>query len=206
MASLRRKLSLPDPVADTDPAPSPSPAPATPSPFLREQLDALTHAERQAAEAHRQQAIAAEAEHRRATWLNQSRQAQENFGSLGALHKQAIDSGLADTSPDYFRFLDGELDRLQVRQHPTEVVQEMRERVTQDLPQERPQPVPSPNRIVSAPPSRDVPSGYNSPSRIRLSAEQIEVAKRAGISETEYAKQLLKLREMQASGEYSERR
>lgn len=208
MASLRKKLALPadHPVA-VEPPSAPSPAPVEPSPFLRQQLENLTHAERQAAEAHRQQAIAAEAEQRRALWLNQNRQAQDNFASLGDLHQQAIDSGLTDTSPDYFRFLDQELAALQARQHrPEHLVEEMQTRVQHRQP-EPVQPVPTASaRYVSAPPSRDIPSGYNSPSRIRLTQEQIEVAKRAGISETEYAKQLLKLREMQASGEYSERR
>jgi phage I-like protein len=207
MASLRRK-SAPDVVTTASAPVAGQPSPVTPQPdhaatnALTAQLESLRHAETLQQQQQQQAALVAAAEQRRQSWLASSRTAQENFSALPEIHRQV------DTTKDYFRFMDHELDRLQSRQHPTEVVQEMRTRVAQDHQQERPQPVPPPSRpLVSAPVSRE-PSAYggNSPTRIRLSAEQIEVAKRAGITEAEYAKQLMKLNEMKANGEYSERR
>ncbi len=62
--------------------------------------------------------------------------------------------------------------------------------------------------IMSAPVSREAPSGggQRSSRTIRLTAEQREAAKLAGISEVEYAKQLQKLNELKGEGNYSERR
>ena len=62
--------------------------------------------------------------------------------------------------------------------------------------------------IVSAPVSREPPSTTTSQRGgvIRLTAAQREMAKVAGISETEYAKQLQKLNSMKDQGMYGERR
>ena len=65
-------------------------------------------------------------------------------------------------------------------------------------PKPPPEPSPEPERaaIYSAPVSREVPSGgYRepSPASIRLTIEQREVARLAGISEVEYARQFAKL-------------
>jgi len=77
----------------------------------------------------------------------------------------------------------------------------------------QPEPPPAPRRppgkaaIVSAPVSRDAsPGNYqsefeDSPRSVRLSPDQIEAAKIAGVTPREYAKQLLRMRRMQASGE-----
>lgn len=58
--------------------------------------------------------------------------------------------------------------------------------------------------IVSAPVTREAPSsgGARSVSQVRLTAAQRESAKLAGITEAEYAKQLLKLNEAKANGSY----
>jgi hypothetical protein len=60
--------------------------------------------------------------------------------------------------------------------------------------------------IVSAPVSRETPGtrayeAENDPSKVRLRPDQREAAAIAGVSETEYAKQLLRMKKMQASGE-----
>jgi phage I-like protein len=62
--------------------------------------------------------------------------------------------------------------------------------------------------MVSAPVSRESygSGGGGSPGRVKLTQQQAEMARLAGISEAEYAKQLRKLNEMKASGDYSERR
>ena len=62
--------------------------------------------------------------------------------------------------------------------------------------------------MVSAPVSREAPSanGSRQSANIRLTASQREAAKMAGISETEYAKQLQKLQKEKSDGNYGERR
>lgn len=62
--------------------------------------------------------------------------------------------------------------------------------------------------IVSAPVSREVPSasGARTSGKITLTAEQREAARLSGITEAEYARQLAKLNQMKANGEYGERR
>ena len=219
MASLRRKPPAPDiaaesadPVADTidiDPAPSPAPdvrtnaGPATmPTSALQEQLRALRESEA-LAQQYQHQAVA---EQRRQNWFNGNQLAQQNVDALHELHEQALGSGLVDTSPAYFQFLDHELSRLQSHHPaPTHLVEEMQTRAEQTRPSEPPQPSRGP--IVSAPVSRDHTSyGGNSQRRITLSAQQAEMAKLAGISEIEYAKQLLRLEEMKRNGDYAERR
>jgi len=62
--------------------------------------------------------------------------------------------------------------------------------------------------VVSAPVSRDAPGGSRPtrPSQIRLTKAQVEAARLAGITEQEYAKQLIKLGEFKADGHYGETR
>ena len=62
----------------------------------------------------------------------------------------------------------------------------------------------SPAHIVSAPVSREVPSGgYREPnlSQVRLSPEEVEIAAASGISQVEYAKHKLRLMREKASGQ-----
>jgi hypothetical protein len=75
-------------------------------------------------------------------------------------------------------------------------------------PEVKPKPVRSAAHFVSAPVSREIPSGTGtrSPSKVTLNAQHLEAAKIAGVSPTEYARQLLKLNEMKQSGEYSDQR
>jgi hypothetical protein len=77
----------------------------------------------------------------------------------------------------------------------------------------KPEAAPAPRRppgkasIVSAPVSRDAaPGNYQSefednPRSVRLSPDQLEAARIAGVTPTEYARQLIRMRKMQASGE-----
>lgn len=62
--------------------------------------------------------------------------------------------------------------------------------------------------IMSAPVSRETPSGsgQRSSTRITLTQAQKEFAKVSGITEVEYAKQLKKLEEAKSNGDYGERR
>jgi hypothetical protein len=76
----------------------------------------------------------------------------------------------------------------------------------------KPEPPPAPRRppgkasIVSAPVSRETPAtrayeADNDPRSVRLSPDQLEAARISGVTPTEYAKQLLRMRRAQASGE-----
>lgn len=61
--------------------------------------------------------------------------------------------------------------------------------------------------VVSAPPSREVPSSdgvyrHDHPGRITLTAAQKESARISGISEAEYAQQLIRLRQEKDAGNY----
>lgn len=221
MASLRKKpppdvVSTPDaaPPVETNADAPPEPAPMTlqqddASTALKRQLDAL----RQTETLQQQAAAMQAAQERRHQWLASNEAAQKNYAALNALHGEALQSGLTDTSPEYFDFLNNRLAALQ-SQHPSNagkhLINEMQQLAAQNSPPEPPaKPAESLSAAhVSAPVSREVPSasGHRSPGKVTLTAAHLEAAKIAGVSPTEYARQLVRLQEMQASGEYSERR
>jgi hypothetical protein len=65
---------------------------------------------------------------------------------------------------------------------------------------------PSKSSHYSAPVSRETPANRiyeaeNNPKSVRLDADQLEAARISGVTPTEYAKQLLRMKRMQASGE-----
>jgi len=105
------------------------------------------------------------------------------------LHYDVVDEGHEPYSQGYFESLEQHLG--------------MRQRPQQDDQDDDP---PQRNRssMVSAPVSRDGPSSASGekPGQVRLSALQKEAAKIAGISEKEYAEQVLRLREEKKSGNY----
>jgi hypothetical protein len=212
MASLRKKpaetVSV-DPVVNLDTSPPPAPVPSVTPPSddasgaLKHQLAALQQADQ------RQQAIVT-AETRRREWLAGNSIAQKYYDRLGAFHNEAIQSGLVDTSPDYFQHMENRLAALHNEQPATvgaHLIEEMQARTAQE---HAPPPVPQPQRtnIVSAPVSRAVPSasGTRTPGKITMTAEHREFARVAGVSDVEYAKQLQRLTEMKATGEHSDRR
>lgn len=103
---------------------------------------------------------------------------------IQALHWDIVDEGHEAFSTTYFESMERHLG--------------LREPVQQQ-PQKGP--------IVSAPVSRDVPGTVASkPSQIRLSAAQREAAKISGVSEVDYAKNLIKFEQEKAVGNYGERR
>lgn len=108
---------------------------------------------------------------------------------LDAAHRRAGLEGLAPGNPRYLPYIESQL-------FPPESEVE-RERQTNERPS-----------IMSAPVSRETPSagGQRSTRSIRLTPDQKEAAKLAGISEVEYAKQLQKLNELKGDGNYTERR
>jgi hypothetical protein len=206
VASLRKKA------ADELDYPAPAAIPAT----EKMQSEASTALKRQAEALHRaeslqqQQHVAAAVQHRRAEWLAANPLAQRNVDVLDGFHREALQQGHADLSDDYFNYLNDRLATLDQQPPPPEqhpLIDEMQLRAAQNHP-----PPPAPERvrtnIVSAPVSREVPSasGSRSNGKITLTPQHLEAARIAGVTPAEYGKQLLRLREMQASGEYSDRR
>ena len=231
MASLRKKPS-PDVVvatadtanpvavaintdAPTEQSSTPSPEPVAPQDEAATALKRQVEALRQAGNMQQQAAIAAlAAQERRQAWLASNELAQKNYAALNHIHNEALQSGLADTSPEYFSYLNNRLASLQ-SQHPSnagkQLVEEMQQRAAQDRTPEPPQPKPMSLSAahVSAPVSRDIPSGGNGqrrPGSVTLTPDQLDAARISGVSPADYAKQLLRLNEMKAAGEYSERR
>ena len=146
------------------------------------------------------------AEERRQAWLESTPGAKENIAALGAIHHAALNSGLVDTSPEYFHFMESQLAALQQpAEAATHMAEEMQERAAQSR---TPEPPPRPKPVrYSAPrkPRRSecqwqaaTPAGSRSrPARLRQPAI-------AGITLEEYAKQKMRLAAMKASGEYGE--
>lgn len=131
-------------------------------------------------------------------WLKKHPDAITNAAKnarLQAAHFDALDAGHGMESPAYFEFIET---RLGYRQPPPQ----HRDDEHDDPPQHR-------SPIVSAPPSRDVPSpssGRQSATRITLTPEQREAARISGVTEIEYARNLLRLNEEKARGNYSQAR
>jgi hypothetical protein len=209
LASLRRKPQPDAAATSADAADSVAivDQPSTPPPdsALKAQLEALRHSETIAQAQQHRAALAAEAEERRHRWLASNQAAQAHFSALPELHRLALDAGFTDTSPDYFRFMDSQLDALQAqRGHPAHVIEDMHALTAQHRPPEPPEP--NPARYVSAPVSRDGSHFGSSPRSIRLTKEQIEFARMSGITEADYARELMRLNQLKADGHYGERR
>jgi hypothetical protein len=137
----------------------------------------------------------------------------DNFNATSKAHWAAIEAGHELDSPEYFRTMKNNFDDYTNPPSDFGRIPSV-ERETAGIAAVRPSPVlgatdlPEPrNRssMVSAPVSRETAStGYNrdTPRTVRLSVAQREAARYAGISEREYAEQLLKLREEKANGRY----
>jgi hypothetical protein len=125
-----------------------------------------------------------------------------------AVHK-AIEAGLVRDTDPFFAFVE--------KAFNAQVEHMMREQEQPPM-QQTPTPAffkppparsaPKPSSFVSAPVSRDIPSGgsgrRHTPGKITLSAQEVEAARISGISPEEYAKQKIRKAEMIASGEYGE--
>jgi hypothetical protein len=197
------------------PLPPPLGAAASSEPPRDAGLTAQLEALRQAGQAQQQQTAAfAIATARRNEWYAGNPLAQKFVAHLNALHSEAIQQGLADTSPEYFQHLDARLAAMQEQQDDTagqEIVDEM-ERLAAANGAPRPEPrrpppshPPSPPpSIVSAPVSRATPTMSGSRyGRVTLSPEQREAARIAGITEAEYARWLPELERAKAEGRYN---
>lgn len=112
---------------------------------------------------------------------------------LNVVHLDLLDEGYAAFSDDYMA-------ELQTRMQP-----KRKETPAAPEPEDNVQPQRRASEVVSAPVSREAPSssGTERPGRITLTVAQKEAAKMAGITEAEYAKQLLRLRQEKALGNYT---
>jgi hypothetical protein len=110
---------------------------------------------------------------------------QRKFNALKYWNDRAYESGLELHSQAF-------LDYVEANMNPP------KEEPKTEQPQQR-------TNIVSAPVSREVPSGGTRQKNgtVTLTAMEKEAASLAGITETEYAKQKLKLMEAKANGQYT---
>lgn len=114
---------------------------------------------------------------------------------IKSLHWDALDEGHSYGSPEYIDFID------------TKLGFKAKAKEDEEIDDDPPQRVQQRTSIVSAPVSREAPSTPDKKrgGQVKLSTDQREAAKLAGISETEYAKQLTKINEMKANGSYGDR-
>jgi hypothetical protein len=107
---------------------------------------------------------------RSASWIRENKDILDNERMIRRMfraHEDAVDDGIAPDSDEYFSFIET---RLGIRH------------------QEIPQP-----RKSSPPPSAPVTRGGQRPNVVRLSRDQVEMAKMMGMSESDYAKNMVAL-------------
>lgn len=111
---------------------------------------------------------------------------------IQSLHWDVLDENHEPFSAAYYVSLE---EKLGLRSKPRQNVAE--EEFEDDNPPPR-------KAIVSAPVSREAPSstGNRQPGLVRLTSAQREAAKMAGITEAEYAKQVIELNKQKANGAY----
>ena len=129
--------------------------------------------------------------------------AQQHAELLNDLHSDALQAGLVDAGELYFEFMENRASELNApAAAANRIVADMKQRSEPTPAQRQQEGTPNMSHYVSAPVSRNGPglSGARR-GRVDLSLAQREAAKMAGISETEYAKQLERFNEMYANGE-----
>lgn len=109
-----------------------------------------------------------------AAWLRENRETLDNERMIRRMfraHEDAVDEGIDPDTDDYFSFIEG---RLGIAKQAEEA------------------PAPT-RRPASPPPAAPVSRGGQRPSVVRLSREQVEMAKMMGMSESDYAKNMVAL-------------
>jgi len=123
-------------------------------------------------------------------WTDQ----RKNLRLQGA-HVEAEDKGLQPGTKGYFTYLE---ERLGYKEAVSDVEEDDEEQPRQRRSERR--------TLVSAPVSRDnhAPSGKPSRTKITLNPKQQEAAAIAGISQADYARNMLKLQDLKEEGYYNE--
>lgn len=119
---------------------------------------------------------------------------QRKNAKIQALHWDVLDEGHAFGTQPYIEAMET---KLGLREAPKKAV----EVEDDDLPQRT-------TVVTQAPPTRDVPSastGKPQSTKVTLTAEEREIARLNNITETEYAKQKIKMQQLKANGHYNER-
>lgn len=213
MASLRRKYADAAPLADA--APSSVSSPEIPLPgaagdfegviSLKAQMQSLKRAQDSL---HGEPDAVPTIEDKRRQWLSANADARSQYAHLGELHRQALTSGLTDMSPAYVDFMNEQVATL-AAQTPAaaanRLAAEMRGLAARETREPR-RAEPEPQHFVSAPVSREPPSSYYGGHRsgqIRLTPDQREAARIAGITEVEYARELERFLIAKANGDYT---
>jgi hypothetical protein len=122
-----------------------------------------------------------------AQWLQNNRESLKNprsFRIMARAHEDAVDHGIVPESDDYFRFVESRLGINREAEAPVEPAMS-----TAAAPVQRRQSPPA--APVSRQPSN---SSGNKPHVVKLTPEQREAARISGITEEEYARQMLKER------------
>lgn len=118
-----------------------------------------------------------------AQWLRDNKSSIRDERAIRKMfraHEDAIDEGLVADSDEYFGFIEG---RLGIRKAP----QELADDPVSDAS------APAQRRSVSPPPAPVSRGNSTRPNVVRLTREQAEMAKMMGMSESDYAKNMLAL-------------
>lgn len=122
--------------------------------------------------------LAASVSPKSASWLNSQRENIRNERDVRKMfraHEDAIDDGIEPDTDEYFSFIE---QRMGIRSQEESSLSEAA--------------APSPRRSAP-PPSAPVSRGGQRPNVVRLTRDQVEMAKMMGMSETDYAKNMVAL-------------
>lgn len=120
-----------------------------------------------------------------AVWLQQNREnirTERDVRKMFRAHEDAVDDGLTPDTDEYFNYIEG---RLGIRRQYSEPQTE----ATADNPLSS---ASAPKRSAP-PPAAPVSRGGNRPNVVRLSREQADTARALGMSESDYAKNMVAL-------------
>jgi len=228
MSHLRKRYRQ---MADGGAVPADEPAPASASEALKAQIEAMRQAPEVVEPQEQPDGLEAiDMPPLAKQWLRKNPeylQDERKNERLQSLHWELVGEGFEGYSPEYYTEVDRRLNAPAPKDHAVARALEVarahaaeteefstpggnRLRISAREDVDRISGSANRSAIVSAPPSREPPSSggvsrHMSEGTITLTREQREAARVSGISEKEYAFQLLKLREAQARGEYQGR-
>lgn len=116
-----------------------------------------------------------------AVWLQQNRESirtEKDVRKMFRAHEDAVDDGLTPDTDEYFEYIEG---RLGIRQRNS------------DADEESPLSAAAAPKKAAPPPAAPVSRGGNRPNVVRLSREQADTARALGMSEADYAKNMIAL-------------